>query len=286
MSKKSLIRYVTRRKLDVTYNGKSSDFIPPPFGMGCLYKCAYCYMRRNKPYGIDLPNNIDEILNVIVEHSKTVNIKKPNQVDPKYITYDIGVLEDFALHAKYYDVEKIYNTFINNDKIKATFATKFVNKKLLQYNPNKKVRIRFTLMPQTLSNKLEPNTSKIIDRINAINLFRESDYDVHLNLSPVIMYPEWKQSYSELFSLLTSIPKDVKFEVIFLTHNDKLHEYNKKIGFQYEDLLYNPQIQEYKISQHTKQKNLRYKLKYKQIWIEQFKELLYKYTQNEIRYIF
>jgi len=57
---------------------------------------------------------------------------------------------------KFHQWEKIFDFFVRHEKAMATFATKYVNDKLLLYNPNKKVRIRFSLMPQVWADILEP----------------------------------------------------------------------------------------------------------------------------------
>ena len=33
---------VTRRQLKITESGRSTDFIAPSFGHGCLFNCSYC----------------------------------------------------------------------------------------------------------------------------------------------------------------------------------------------------------------------------------------------------
>ena len=38
-------------------------------------------------------------------------VEKPNQTDPEYITYDLSCNEDFALHAKFYDWQRIFEFF-------------------------------------------------------------------------------------------------------------------------------------------------------------------------------
>ncbi len=78
----------------------------------------------------------------------------------------------------------------------------------------------------------------------------------------------------------------VKCEVIFLTHNKKKHDYNIANNIPGENLLWNPEIQEDKVSQ-CGGLNLRYKVKYKTKWINQFKELHNEVIPwNTIRYIF
>lgn len=160
-----------RKSLKIRYSGRSSDYISPSFGFGCLYKCAYCYMRRHKPEGLSIAINTDDLLNAIDSHRLKLPTKKiSNQTSYKYWTYDISCNEDFALHTKYHEWMYIFNYFrVEAPNALGTFATKYVNKELLNYNPEGKIRIRFSMMPQKLSDILEPNTSKIIDRVEAIN---------------------------------------------------------------------------------------------------------------------
>lgn len=270
---------------------RSTDFISPSFGYGCLFNCTYCYMKRHQSDGITIATNINDILTAINNHSMFAVVNKPNQTHSTYITYDISCNEDFALHLKYYSWQYIFDFFKNHDIAFGSFATKYVNKELLTYNPNKKIRIRFSLMPQNYSNLLEPNTSKIIDRIKAINDFINAGYDVHINFSPVIVTENWLQEYKILFEAVNDIVKEenkqsVKAEVIFLTHNNNKHLDNLKNNLTGEELLWNPDIQENKISQYGGL-NIRYKHYLKSQYIEQFKEVHNKVISwNKIRYIF
>ena len=286
-----MVKEVKRKSMVIRPSGRSTDFISPSIGFGCLYACVYCYMKRHKPEGLDVATNIEDILETIHKHSLTAEVEKPNQTHPDFITYDISCNEDFALHLKYYNWIKIFDFFVNNPNIMGSFATKYVNKELLTYNPQGKVRIRFSLMPQEYADLLEPNTSKIIDRIKAINDFIEAGYDVHINFSPVIVANDWLKKYSLLFEEVNSIVKDgyknkVKAEVIFLTHNEKKHEYNLNNNLLGEDLLWKPEIQEDKISQFGGD-NIRYKRLLKYGYIKDFKSIHDEFIPwNTIRYIF
>jgi DNA repair photolyase len=42
-----LVREVKRKTFDIRPSGRSTDFITPSFGYGCLYNCAYCYCKRH-----------------------------------------------------------------------------------------------------------------------------------------------------------------------------------------------------------------------------------------------
>ena len=271
-------------------SGRSTDFIAPSITIGCQYDCSYCYLKRHHPdKTVDVSTNINEILTTINNHVYFTEIAKPNQTDDKFITYDIGCNADISLDSKYWDWKYVFNWFKEHDLAKASFATKRVNPKFLEFNPQRKVRIRFSLMPIEYSELLEPKTSHIIERIYAINEFYEAGYDVHINFSPIIVYEGWLEKYEELFNLINKLVKDeikehVKAECIFLTHNEEMHQKNKDNKSEY--LLWSPTIQEFKTSEMGG-KNIRYKYQLKEKFIEQFIELHDKIIPwNTIRYIF
>jgi spore photoproduct lyase len=278
-------------------SGRSTDFIAPSFGHGCLYNCSYCYMKRHKPEGLSIATNPMDILTAINNHVWFADVEKPNQTG-EYITYDISCNEDFALHAKYHDWERIFEYFRDHPLAMGSFATKYVNKEFLKFNPQGKIRIRFSLMPEKLRQILEPNTSTINERIRAITNFVIAGYEVHLNFSPVIVYDEWLEDYKHLFELIdddaytrdklyfNQAYRDVKAEVIFLTHNAKKHEYNLEHKLPGEDLIWKPEIQETKISQYGGE-NIRYVSSDKSRYIEEFRKLHDNIIPwNTIRYIF
>ena len=236
-------------------------------------------MKRHKPEGLTIADksSVTDILTEINSHAWFDTTEKPNQTHDEYITYDISCNEDFALHAKYHDWKRIFEFFKNHERAMGSFATKHVNNKLLEFNPERKIRIRFSLMPQRYANLLEPNTSKIIDRIKAINDFIEAGYDVHINFSPVIISDGWLEYYRILFETVDAIVKDeykhlVKAEVIFLTHSKEKHELNLQNELPGEELIWRPDIQEDKISQYGGEA-LRYKSGFKADRIKEFLEL-------------
>jgi spore photoproduct lyase len=285
----SLVEEVTRKSMQIRPSGRSTDFIAPSFGYGCLYNCGYCYMKRHKPEGLSVAKNIEDVLTAIDHHSWFADVEKPNQTHDEFITYDIGCNEDLALHYKFYEFQKIVKFFKEHDKAYGSFATKYVNPKMLSFNPGYKMRIRFSLMPQKYADLLEPGTSKIIDRIRAIDLFARKGWDVHINFSPVIVTEGWEAEYAALFQLVdrnVMLQHDVKAEVIFLTHNKDKHEYNIKHGILGEELLWRPDIQEDKVSQYGGE-NIRYKSGLKEDYIRSFRsihDLIIPW--NTIRYIF
>ena len=78
----------------------------------------------------------------------------------------------------------------------------------------------------------------------------------------------------------------VKSEVIFLTHDEKMHKYNLQYNPKAEDLLWQPRYQEVKKSTYGGLV-LRYNYILKNQMVAKFKQIHSKYIPwNTIRYIF
>jgi spore photoproduct lyase len=289
-----MIEYKDRKALNIIKNGNSTDYLAPSIVIGCLLDCSYCYMKRNHPgKNLNIAKNLTQITYEINRHVYFIaDDEKPNQTDDKYITYDIGCNSDLSLDMKFWDWKYVFQFFKDHEKAKASFATKYVNDKFLEFNPERKVRIRFSLMPQHMSYLMEANSTLIEDRIKAINKFYEAGYDVHINFSPIIYYPNWVEDYKLLFKQVDELVNDdikhtVKCEVIFLTHNDKKHECNLTTHPEAEKILWQPNLQEKKISKSYGSENLRYNLEFKRNMIDTFKKIHDEIIPwNTIRYIF
>lgn len=289
------IKHQLTKTLKIRPNGRSADFVTPNFIYGCAGGCrnSYCYVMRYNYEKIYINDNSDQILAAIATHVDNLPVPKPaNQTDPVFWTYDIGCATDISLHWKHYDWRKVFNFFRDIPTIKATFATKYVNPKMLSYSPQYKIRIRFSLMPQKISHILEPRTSSIEERISIIPLFIEQGYEVHLNFSPIVVYKEWLADYEALFkqidhSLPSTIKENILAECIFLTHNYWQHERNLAEGRNdIENLLWLPKWQEGKQSEYGSEA-VRYHRKIKSQLITKWQKLHQKIIPwNKIRYIF
>ena len=123
-----MIQKIRRKTFKIRESGRSTDFISPSFGHGCLYDCSYCYMKRHKPKGLTVATNTGDILTEVNNHAYFSTVKKPNQTHADFVTYDISCNEDFALHAKYHEWERIFEFFKDHPIAMGSFATKYVNK--------------------------------------------------------------------------------------------------------------------------------------------------------------
>jgi spore photoproduct lyase len=285
-------KIVTRKSMIIRPSGRSTDFIAPSFINECAYNCSYCYVKRHNAQYITIAKNTMDILTEINSHAFFATVQKPNQTGD-YISYDIGCNSDIGLHASQLEWQTIFKFFRDHPLAMGSFATKCVNKNLLDFNPEGKIRIRFSMMPAELQKLLEPNTAGIYERLFAVKLFLNAGYEVHLNFSPVIVHDNWLQSYMSLFNTIDGIAKSngwaddrVKAEVIFLTHNEAKHWYNVEHKIPGEEFLWTPKIQEEKVSQYGG-KNVKYEHKRKAEYIDQFRQIHTGILPwNTIRYIF
>ena len=275
-------------------SGRSSDFIAPSLANGCVGACAYCYVDRNKRINpITLFTNTEEILEAVDKHvNKQPWTKIPNQTHPIYYTYDIGCNSDISIDASISDNVKVAIEFFrNHPKAFATFATKFVNPELLTYDPQRKTRIRFSLMPPNVSKLVDVRTDSIEKRILAINDFYEAGYDVQVNFAPIIVYEGWEDDYRLLFEQLNEavhpkVKAQMACEVIFLTHNYWQHQTNLAINPKAENIIWTPENQETKRSQFGGI-NVRYKHQLKAQLVSNFRQLQEEVIPwCHIRYIF
>ncbi|EGX55360.1 lyase [Streptomyces zinciresistens K42] len=248
-----------KKTLATRPNGRSADWIAPGTSNGCAMACAYCYVPRRKGYAnpVTVFTNIDRILAHLARHVAGQGRKpEPNQCDPEAWVYDIGENGDCSVDALICDnTADLVHAFRQWPTAKASFATKFVNPGLLALDPRGRTRVRFSVMPPDDSRLLDVRTSPVAERVAAAADFLDAGYEVHFNLSPVVVRPGWEGAWAELLDHLDDVlPPRVKrqaaAEVIMLTHNRELHEVNLGWHPRAEDVLWRPELQQAKRSQN------------------------------------
>ena len=294
--KRTVLVLGVRKSFPFRDNGRSSDYVAPGISNGCAMACAYCYVPRRKGFANPITTyvNVKAIEQAIIRHAAKLPRQRsaPSQVDPTRWVYEIGENGDCSADALVSDnLRDLVGTFRLLPNAKATFATKFVNRTLLNYDPQKKTRLRFSLMPSKMSALVDVRTSRIEERIAAVNDFVAAGYEVHLNFSPVIVYDGWQEDYGKLFeqvdaALNAEAKAQLACEVIFLTHNAGLHEVNLGWHPKAEEHLWRPDLQEVKIS-NTGGENVRYRHGYKGRLLAEFRALLSRHLAYcPIRYAF
>lgn len=216
--KKNLIIGV-RKTHKFTENHKTSDFLVPYTSSGCTAMCMYCYLvcNYNKCAYLRLFVNREEMLNKII---------KTSEKSEKDLVFEIGsnsdlILENTITKNLIWTIEN----FANTKKGKLTFPTKFnMVDDLLNLNHNQKVIIRMSVNPEEIINKVEFGTSRLKERVQAINKLADAEYPIGILIAPVIFVENWKILYLELIKYLSeNLNEKVKnkafFEIIFMTYS-------------------------------------------------------------------
>ena len=263
-------------------NDNSANCIAPNIIYGCFGGCVntYCYMARHNDTRVYVNSNVDDVFNSVVEWEKSYT-KIPDQQDPVYTMVDIACNSDLVLMQKHMPEPLIdyLKRYDNHPRLNSTMATKYPSLLKLDVNHfNKKPRVRVSLMPQRYSDILEPNMQKIADRVSDINRLKDLGWEVHINFSPLIFYPDWKEVYRDLFTLVKAIAGENKCEVIALTnHKNQMAKTTDEAR----------EIMKYSSEVKNSSGVMRYPLEHKTRLLKEFKELYAKFFDlSTIRYIF
>ena len=200
-------------------NHKTSDFLVPYTSSGCTAACMYCYLvcNYNKCAYLRLFVNREKMLEKIIKTSES---------SEKELTFEIGSNSDLILENTITNnLEWTIENFSNTKKGYLTLPTKFsMVENLLNLNHKGKVIIRMSVNPKEIINRVEFGTSRLNERIDAINKLSDAGYKVGILIAPVIMVENWKILYKELIKELynklnTNAKKQVFFEIIFMTYS-------------------------------------------------------------------
>jgi spore photoproduct lyase family protein len=284
-----------KKSLTARPNGRSANWIAPSTANGCAMACAYCYVPRQKGYAnpITVFTNIEQITGYLRRHVARQGPKtEPDQCDPDAWVYDLGENSDCSVDALVSDnVADLVATFAELPTAKASFATKYVNRQLLGLDPRGRIRIRFSVMPEDDARVLDIRTSRVAERIAAVDDFVEAGYEVHLNLSPVVLREGWEADWAQLLrrlddELSPAAKAQAAAEVILLTHNRDLHQVNLGWHPRAEELLWRPDLQQPKRSQNGSW-NVRYRNDVKRAGATRVQELVAAHAPwLRIRYAF
>lgn len=225
--KRNLI-IATRKTHKYVENHKVSDFLVPYTSSGCIAMCMYCYLvcNYNKCAYLRLFVNREQMLD---------KLKNTANKSDKDLVFEIGSNSDLVLENTITgNLEWTIENFKDNPKGRITFPTKFdMVDPILDLNHNGKVIVRMSLNPEEIINRVEFGTSRLKNRLEAINKLVEAGYEVGILIAPIILVDNWKELYENLLKemqekLSIKAKKSVFFELIFMTysyvHNAINHE--------------------------------------------------------------
>ena len=200
-------------------NYKTSDYLVPYTSSGCTAMCMYCYLvcNYNKCAYLRLFVNREQMLEKII---------KMAQKSEKELTFEIGSNSDLILENSITgNLKWTIENFAKTEKGYLTLPTKFdMIDEILPLQHNKKIIIRMSVNPEEIINKVEFGTSRLKERIEAINKLVEAGYTIGILIAPVILIENWKKLYTELIQRLSQelslkSKKEAFFEIIFMTYS-------------------------------------------------------------------
>ena len=186
--------------------------------------CLYCYLvcNYNKCAYLRLFVNREEMLDKIIRVANKDFAQKGVES-----VFEIGSNSDLILENTITgNLVWTINNFANsNQKGFLTFPTKFdMVDNILNLNHNGKIIVRMSVNPDEIINKVEFGTSRLDNRIEAINKLRSAGYKVGILIAPVVFVDNWKEMYLKLIEKLNDmlseeVKKDLFFEIIFMTYS-------------------------------------------------------------------
>ena len=215
------------------------------------------------------------------------NIIKTANSSEKNLTFEIGsnsdlVLENTITNNLVWTIEN----FAASNKGYLTFPTKFdMVDPILNLNGKDRIIVRMSINPSEIINKIEFGTSRLEQRILALNKLHRAGYKVGILIAPIVLLDNWKELYKNLLQILSdsldsSLKKCVFFELIFMTYS-YIHKMINQEAFPNAINLYNQDL----MTGRGRGKYM-YKINVKNEAKNDIIELMKKYfPNNEILYI-
>ncbi|MGL6193730.1 MAG: radical SAM protein [Thermoguttaceae bacterium] len=165
----------------------------------CPYGCTYCYLAGTPGVkfspSVKIFVNLDEILGGITKSSQRFDTPT---------AYYHGKLQDgLALDPLTGYMRKLVPFFSQHKYARQILLTKSADVlNLLELEHNRHTILSWTLSPEIIAQKFEPNTPAVSDRIAAMQKCVAAGYPVRAVIMPLIPVENWLDIYAEFLSML------------------------------------------------------------------------------------
>ncbi len=229
-----------RKTHKYTENHKISDYLVPYTSSGCTAMCLYCYLvcNYNKCSYLRLFVNREQMLERLIKAAR--KSERPQ-------TFEIGSNSDLVLENTITgNLEWTIEAFAKSGRGQITFPTKFDRvEPLLRLDHQGRTIFRMSVNPPALIRRIELGTSPLAQRIDAVNSMCAAGYPTGILVAPVILTPDWKKQYDELFSQLADtlsgqVKRQLFVEVILMTYS-YVHRMINSDAFPNAVSLYDPE---------------------------------------------
>ena len=206
--------------------------------LNCIYNCEYCFLQ-----GMYSSANI-------VVFTNTVEVKdavKKQILERKYpdepLLLSLSYNTDILALENILPLTKQWIDFANNtDDLFMEIRTKSgLTSSFNKLKPSKKILFAWTLSPNNIIQKYEHKTPLLERRIMSIQKIVDSGWPVRLSFDPILIYPNWKEDYKQMFERIKeTISGDKIFDItigVFRMSDDFFNRIKKTKP--YSDLFYN-----------------------------------------------
>ena len=179
--------------------------------LNCIYNCEYCFLQ-----GMYSSANI-------VVFTNTVEVKdavKKQILERKYpdepLLLSLSYNTDILALENILPLTKQWIDFANNtDDLFMEIRTKSgLTSSFNKLKPSKKILFAWTLSPNNIIQKYEHKTPLLERRIMSIQKIVDSGWPVRLSFDPILIYPNWKEDYKQMFKRIKeTISGDKIFDI-------------------------------------------------------------------------
>ena len=206
--------------------------------LNCIYNCEYCFLQgMYSSANIVVFTNTEEVKDAVKK--QILERKYPDEPLLLSLSYntDILALENIL------PLTKQWIDFANNtDDLFMEIRTKSgLTSSFNKLKPSKKILFAWTLSPNNIIQKYEHKTPLLERRIMSIQKIVDSGWPVRLSFDPILIYPNWKEDYKQMFERIKeTISGDKIFDItigVFRMSEDFFHRIKKTKP--HSDLFYN-----------------------------------------------
>ena len=179
--------------------------------LNCIYNCEYCFLQgMYSSANIVVFTNTVEVKDAIKK--QILERKYPDEPLLLSLSYntDILALENIL------PLTKQWIDFANNtDDLFMEIRTKSgLTSSFNKLKPSKKILFAWTLSPNNIIQKYEHKTPLLERRIMSIQKIVDSGWPVRLSFDPILIYPNWKEDYKQMFERIKeTISGDKIFDI-------------------------------------------------------------------------
>lgn len=185
---------------------------------GCFHRCAYC--QRGSVYVINL--NLEEFLEQVDALIKAESWQKTFRYD---VEQDV-----LAIEPEYGACEMLVNDFARRpDHYLILFSKSGNVDPLLSLDHKGHTIMLWTLTSRTVSERYEPMTANMEQRIEAARRCQEAGYPVRFKCKPILPLKNWREEITEMLELMYSrvTPENISMETVFF---DSVSEMDHTVG--------------------------------------------------------